>query len=400
MIDRRAPGVRVAVLSEDGRRSPLSKDLVDRLMSFTFQESDNKADAATFEFRNTDLALFDNEEVVSGKTLEVSWGHPGQMSTPRRVVVKKRRGFERLRVEGRAESVQLDRVKKTRAFKDKSRTDVARSIATEQGYARTAQTIDGGGETQDVINQAGETDARFLTRLASEEGYQFFVDDTGFHFHEARQDDTPAMLLRWRGGDTGEVLSVGEVDIDVAQRVGKVVVKGRDPIEKKTVNESADNKSEKRSALAGFIEVVDPDSGATTLQEKNATKSESASAAKNASAAKAEASRRFKAAERNSVRLPLTVRGDARLRAKSIVRIEGISKALSGNYRVTDATTKIVSGGYTVELKTVRDGLSGAERNHLGDKNDKKAKDKNKLEAFEGVDPDTGDTTFEYRRPS
>ncbi len=399
MIDRRAAGVRILLVSEDGKRSALPAPLAGRLISFTFAESEKKADSATLELRNVDLTLFENEDIAAGKTLEVSWGYPDQMSSPRRIVIKKRKGFEKLRVEGRAESVQLDRVKKTRAFESKSRPDIARAIAEEHGYASSAQFIDPAGEALDMVNQAGETDAQFMTRLAREEGARFFIDDAGFHFREERQDAAPSLALHWRGGETGEIISIGEVDINTARRAGKVTVKGRDPIEKKTISESADNDSEKRFALSDFIEVIDPDKGGSVLQKKNATSDEGASSAKDAKAAKAEAARRFKAAERESIKITLTARGNPTLRAKTIVRLEGISKTLSGNYRITDATTKVTSAGYTVELKTVRDGTSSANGNHKGDKNDKKEKDKKKLELFEEVDPDTGGTSIGYRRP-
>lgn len=399
MIERRAAGVRISLVSEDGKRSALPADLAGRLMSFTFTESEKKADSATLELRNTDLSLFENEDIAAGKTLEVSWGYPGRMSSPRRVVIKKRKGFEKLRIEGRAESAQLDRVKKTRGFESKSRPDVARAIAEEHGYAPSAQFVGPPGEALDMVNQAGETDAHFLSRLAREEGVHFFIDDAGFHFREERQEAAPTLALRWRGGDTGEIISIGDVDINTARRAGKVTVKGRDPLEKTTISESADNDSEKRFALSDFIEVIDPDKGGSVLQSKNATSDESASSAKDANAAKAEASRRFKTAERESIKITLTARGNPALRAKTIVRLEGISKTLSGNYRITDATTKVAATGYTIELNTVRDGTSAADGNHKGDKNDKKEQDKKKLEMFEEVDPDTGGTILGYRRP-
>lgn len=37
---------------------------------------------------NFDISLFDREELMAGAVLEVSWGYPGSMAPPRRVVVK------------------------------------------------------------------------------------------------------------------------------------------------------------------------------------------------------------------------------------------------------------------------------------------------------------------------
>ena len=109
-------------------------DLSERVLSFTFEDSEKKADKLVLTVDNWDLANFDDPVWKKGNILEVSWGYPGNMAPPRRVVVKKLKGFQTLTIEGQATSVLMNREAKTRAWTSKSRSEVAKEIAAEHGY--------------------------------------------------------------------------------------------------------------------------------------------------------------------------------------------------------------------------------------------------------------------------
>jgi len=158
---------------------------------------DDKADKLSLQLDNFDLALFDREDLMAGAVLEVSWGYPGNMSPPRRVVVKSMKGFQALTLEGQALSALMNQQAKTRKWEGKTRSEVVREVAKDAGYEGALVDIDDTPDTLDVINQAAETDARFLARLAQKEGFQFFIDGTGLHFHQRRQDRSPAHVFTW-----------------------------------------------------------------------------------------------------------------------------------------------------------------------------------------------------------
>jgi hypothetical protein len=103
-----------------------------------------------------------------------------------------------------------------------TRAEVARQIAEEHGYQGEFVDVEDTGEVLDVINQSGETDARFLRRLAAREEFEFYVDDGGFHFHERRQDAAPTHVFTWFADPgRGDVLSVN-VESDLVKRAGRV----------------------------------------------------------------------------------------------------------------------------------------------------------------------------------
>ncbi|MCA9529334.1 MAG: phage late control D family protein, partial [Myxococcales bacterium] len=209
IVDRSAPGVRITLLPDEQAEGGEPLDLGGRIIAFTFEDAERKADQVSIQLDNFDLSLFDREDLAGGAVLEVSWGYPGNMAPPRRVVVRKLKGFTTLTLEGRATSVLMDRESKTRAFENMSRADVARAVAEEHGYEGTLVDVEDTGEVLEVINQTGETDARFLRRLASREEFEFYVDDGGFHFHERRQSAAPTHVFTWYADPgRGDVLAV------------------------------------------------------------------------------------------------------------------------------------------------------------------------------------------------
>ena len=400
--DRSAPGVRITLLASEKAKQGEPLDLGDRLVGFTYEDCEKKADKLTLQLDNFDLHFFDRQELMGGALLEVSWGYPGNMSPPRRVVVKKLKGFTTLNVECLCKSSQMNRQSRTRRWENVTRSDVVRAVAKENGYEGRFVDVEDTEEVFDVINQAAETDARLLRRLAAREGFQFYVDLGGLHWHRRRQRAAPSHVLTWYADPgRGDVLNVN-VESDLVKRVGRATVRGRDPLKKTTLNASSTSESTSRSTLGETVEVVDPETGRTHLERRNATASVHPSTASSAGRAKREAAARFRRAERATIKLSLRAVGDPTLRAKSIVEVRNISRLLSGKYYVTDAKHVISSGGYTCNLKLTRDGTGRLARRlareQRGERNRTRARKSGALTVVEAVDPETGRTRLEYRQ--
>ncbi|MBM4776237.1 MAG: phage late control D family protein [Archangiaceae bacterium] len=399
--DRSAPGVRITSLADERAASGAPLNLDGRVLAFSYEDSALKADQASLRLDNSDLSLFDRPEFAGGAVLEVSWGYPGQMSLPRRVVVRKLKGFQTLTVEGQATSVLMNLQAKTRSWSGKRRSDVVRELAAEYGFIGEAADIGDTSEVLEAVHQSSETDARFLRRLAAREEFEFFVDDSGFHWRARNQAPAPTRVLTWYSDPgRGEVMSVN-VESDLVRRVGRVDVKGRDPLAKAPIAGSANSETVPRSTLGELVEVVDPETGSTSLQQRNATVSAHPTTATTPEAAKREAEARFRAAERDTVKLSLQVVGDPTLRAKTIIEVRGISKALSGKYYLAEAKHVINASGYVVDLKLTRDGLGSTEkavRPQGGQPNRGAPTPGGSLKSIEVVDPERGDTRVDFRR--
>jgi len=403
-LDRTTPGVRLTWLADEKATSGTPLDLGTRLVSFSFEESESKAAQVSLVLDNYDLTLFDREDLASGAVLEVSWGYPALMSTPRRVVLRRLKGFQTLTLDGQATSVLLNRIARTRTFAGLTRSEVVRRVASEQGFEGERLRVEVTSEPLDVVHQAGETDARFLRRLAAREGFDFRVDDTGLHWGPRDQSTPPARVFTWFSDQVaGDVLS-GSVESDLTRRVGRVEVRGRDPMRKVTVEAKATGDSTARATLGEVVEVVDPDMGTTSLQTRNAAASVHAAAASTERAAQREADARFRHAERASVKVTLEVVGDPTLRANTIVELRGLSAYLSGRYHVDEAKHSVSGSGYTTTLRLTRDAVGARAKAASpvkpqgGEPNRSAAPPQDRLTEVEVVDPDTGRTRVEYRR--
>ncbi|MGN6109992.1 MAG: phage late control D family protein [Kofleriaceae bacterium] len=405
LVDRSAPGVRIVAVPSERARAGEPLELADRIISFSYEDSDRKADQVSIQLDNFDLTLFERPELVGGALLEVSWGYPGHMAPPRRVVVKKLKGFQTLTVEGHALSMLMHRVARTRAWTQQRRSDVARLIAAEHGYEGDFVDIEDSGIVLDTINQAAETDARLLRRLAAREGFVYYVDDAGFHFRRRNQASAPTHALRWYADPgRGDVISVN-VESDLTRRVGRVEVRGRDPLAKKTLKGEATTTTVDRTTLSDVVEVVDPETGRTALQHRNATVSVRSTSASTEEQGKKEARARFRSAERATIKLSAQVVGDPSLRAKAVVELHGIS-SLSGKYYVSEAKHVITGSGYVVDLKLTRDGTGrrrlASERaqgqRQGGEPNRHVIPAGGALTEIEVVDPEHGRTQLQYRR--
>lgn len=396
---RSAPGVRVSLAATPTGGATATSGLEGRILSLVFEDNDRKADKATLTVDNRDLQLFERAELLGGGVLEVSWGYPGRMSPPRRVVVQKVTGLSPLTIEGHALSALMHRQEASRRFEQMKRSDVALKVAQEHGYEGSFVHIDDTEVVFDVIAQAGETDARLLKRLAAQEDFEFWVDDTGLHFHPRRFESPPPRVLHWHNDPgQGDFVSL-RVESNLHRRAGKVTVKGRDPLSKETIEQSATSDDTPRATLAETIEVVDGDTGETQLEVRNASAVVRPTPATTAAEAKRQARAGFVRGERATLKLSGRVVGDPSLRAKQVVELRGLPTRLAGKYYLTTVRHRVDGSGYACDLQMVRDGFGPAQaRAQGGTRNQGEVRQDAELTQVEVVDPDSGGTRIEYRR--
>lgn len=335
-----------------------------RILSFEFQDNEHKADHLKLEVDNSDLSEFDSPVFRKGYVLEVTWGYEGAMAPTRSCVIQKVHGFQKLTVEAYAKSILMHKVTRVRRFQGLKRSQVAKQIAEEYGYATAAeQFIEDTKQAFETLHQARLTDAQFLARMAKQEGFVFFVDFDGFHFHQRDLRQRPRRVLHWYSDpNQGDVISVN-VENDVSALAGSVVVKARDPIKRTTISETGGNSDTKRDVLAPALEVT-VDQRTKTIKDNRSAAQTPCSAevlmcpAPDLAVAKRVADARYRSAQQTVIKLKSNIVGDPRMLAKTIVEWRGLGKRLSGNYYVKAVTHKIGSDGYTCDLECRRDGHS------------------------------------------
>lgn len=335
-------------------------DLTDRVLSFAYEDNEKKADLLKLTVDNWDLSNFDDPVWKAGNKLIVTWGYPGNMAPPRTCIIQKVTGSVQLSVEAQGQAVLMNKEVHNRTFENVQRSELVHSLAKEYGYDDEHRFIEETTEVYDMIVQGRATDAQLIKRLADAEGFEFYVDWTGFHWHPRRLAKKPLRVLQWYlPPGVGDILAFN-VENDVFAKPGKVKAKGRDPLNKKDVTGEASNGETERPALQPVTEgIIDPITGVVTLQTTIASEETKPTTETSSAQAKKEADGAYKRSVQTTVKIDLDHVGDPQMLAKSVIELRGISKRLSGLYYVNQINHTIDSGGYKCKSKVSTDGTQG-----------------------------------------
>lgn len=355
--DRSAPIFFVKAKAKGAAKgTPL--DLSDQVFEFAYEDTESKADKLTLKVNNFDLENFDNPVWMKGGVLEVTWGYPGNMSPIRECVIQSVKGFQVLTVEALDKGILMNKDTKSRTFDRVTRSDVVKQIAKEEGYAAERIHIEDTDVVYDHIVQARMTNAQFLKLLAGKEGFEFFVDFDGLHWHRKKLGAQPVREWVWYNDpDAGDLMDL-DVENDVTAKPAAVVAKGRDPLKKENFEVKGDDKSTKREGAGEILEVIDPRTTRTvdTVAAPAGTAATHPTTEPTADGAKRAVDGQFRQSQITLVQIKGKVIGDPSLLAKTMVKIGGI-RSLSGNYYLSEVKHTI-GKDYVCEFKAKRDGRS------------------------------------------
>ena len=392
-------------------------DLTGKVTSFEYLDHTTKADKLELVVDNHDLSNFDDPVWRKGGVLSVAWGYNGNMSEARRCIVKKVRGGITLRIEAHERTAAMHQVKKCRVWKGMTLQQMADKLQFEYAAIldyeakvdkdKNLQTL---GDNLQIIHavQAAETDASFLARMAKKFGRTFSTNAAGkILFHEADMKAPPVKTLVWRGGK-GDWHDF-DIENDITGLVGEVTLKGVDTATKKKAEHTANNDKTKRDGLMPAQEVTTETVNEKTGETSYKTTSSVGHTGTNESGkeqVQLKAEGQFKASQRHTIKLTGTIIGDPRVRARSILEVQGLGKRVSGKYRVIQARHHIDGHGkYRTDFVAKSDGHGGYNK---GDNTPSKA-DPNRekaidgagvptIEAVEVVNGRTGQTHQEFRK--
>lgn len=422
-----APRIYVTVEPAKGKGSG-PQDLSSGVLSLEYEESEKKVDKCVLTLNNQDLSYFDHPIFEKGTRLKVSWGYGGKMSPPRAVVVQKVTGALTLKVEAQGAGILMHKTPRTRTYENTTRSELVHALAKEHGFGDTERFIEQTTRTFPVITQAGLTDAAFIKRLADLEGFEFYVDFDGFHWHPRRFGQKPVRVYQYYlPPNVGDIVNF-DVDNDVTAKPGHVTVKGRDPLAKKDVKSEGNDANTKRDTLAaipellgtvppdgnakatnapppaGEVLMVNPRTGETQLKVPPAGAASSAvQTTADPGGAKKAADGQFTRAQQAAVQLKLHLVGDPSLVAKTVVEVRGLGQRLSGKYYIHELKHSVSASGYTMDAKARTDGgnkgkPAAASKANQNKKDGPPTGDGSaNLTPVEQVNPRTGETKTVYK---
>jgi phage protein D len=339
--------------------------LTTRLISFTFSDDDRKKDQCVFQFRNEDLVLLDAPAFVKGQKFLVTFGWPGAMSMPRRMVVVGVKGASPVEVTCHCTLELLDLEPKTRREEGLTDSEFVRKVAAEYGYTGTLVDIEETSVAREVLIQPNLSDARMLHRLAVQNGFIFYMDETGLHWHKRRTDLDPLRSFIYQGDPgVGSILETPSIEIKLDAGVKTVRVLARDPVTGAPVVGEAGSAESGATSLGNEDMAGDLGTEISNRIARATGDEEHAGGIMTQAEAQAAAEARYRETAIGRYKMELKILGDAQLPAKSIVDVWGVADTFDGLYYVQAAEHEITPGSYVTTLKLVKDALREVKASH------------------------------------
>jgi phage protein D len=361
-----------------GNWSETRSMLADRLEGFTFSDHETKKDEATLTFRNEDFKLLDNPAFAKGQQFIVSWGWPGNMHPPRRMIVKKTERSNPMRVVLSCLLEKMDLAPRNRRLEGCTDSQFVKRIAEAWGFYGTAQDIEETTATHEVLVQTADyTDAQFCAKLAHDNGFIFYVDTTGIHWKSRRTNSTPKFTFTYRtemeGAFVCPMLEEPRLEYQPPAAVAKVKNDQMDPNTGEITKESAEQDTSGQPSLGCEVEYGTLDEVATEILESTWEPwppiSESVSnrqarctrldnvggglATPEQAKAKAKGVYRRKAIGRYKLSFP--VMGNPQLQPRCVGIVVGVADVVDGLYWIKSVETSIGKGEFRQVVSVSRD---------------------------------------------
>lgn len=352
MTDFSSPGWYVSVTGLSGQEERIES----RILSLSFEEEEAKADKLLLRIDNFDLTQFESPIWQPGNTVQFQFGYPGFMSPRRTATIQTVKGWNPRVVEAHGKETDMNKVRGdgTQRWEQVKRSDVVRRVAQKYGFAEHEIHIEDTKLVMPQISQSTMTDLQLVRSLAEREGYEFYVDYDGLHFHP-QNTNQPAVRTFTYYTDTGigDIEEISPVDDRGPGKPGKMTAVGRNPRTKETFRVTGSDATTARTALT-------PERTAFGVGDEQAPPQLGESWVRRSIETTLEAAQRqedgfYKKLQMGSQQLNLKLRGYPDTVCKTNIRLLGAGPSHSGLWYVTSAKHDI-SSGYRLTLKVKRDG--------------------------------------------
>ncbi|GBF34822.1 phage protein D [Desulfocucumis palustris] len=221
---------------------------------------------------------------------------------------------------------------KSRSFNDKKHSDVVSTIAGEHGLS--VGKVDDTSVQYKIIEQSRSTDYQFVSWMARENNYEFFVVGKKLYFRKYT-GSTPVATLEW-----GKNLRSLSVEIDIADQIGAVEVRGWDVAQKKEIVGQSGSVSKLGSGSATGPDAIKKLCGSGSKEyEYDGTVPSAAAAQQKATAILNQRAMKLVSGSGEMM-------GTPEVRAGRFIKVAQLGSKLSNNYYLTSVSHVIDESGY------------------------------------------------------
>jgi len=355
----------IFVVEIDGKELP--EDISDKVESFQYEDHEDKMDELQVTILDLDLTYCDHPMLQEGKEIRAKWGYVGNLSELRTCTIKEinyvfnEDGTVRIDLTGYDKAHKLTGRSARTCWNNHNIEDIVKDIGSKHNLKPVVKIP--GDCSREFLSQGGKNDFEFLKGLASEMGCKTWVVNEELHFEPNEDKGSASHEFRFREDADGLLKSLTiKSNAEKGKGTGRETeVAGVDPVTKKPFQE-------KTTAEAEYT-TVNLESGREQNETPLQAKDDEAGLIKatpspTASQARQEAVGRVKSEGIQTVEADAETVGIPQLKAKDIIRIEGISNKFSGVWRVKSVRHSISDGGYLCSLNLVR-GDSNVDRSQI-----------------------------------
>lgn len=330
-----------------------------RLLSLKCRDRDRGKDRLELTFRNDDYAMIDSPVFAKGQKLLVTWGWPGNTVPPRRFIVHSVKGGEQIVVAAHCRLSLMDRDKQSRFMENVTDSEFVRTVVEEYGYTGSFQWVEDTDVRSD-ITQSHMTDARMLNRLARRNGFVFYEDASGIHWHARNLKSEPVRWFIYRQDEgRGDILEAPRFDINMSRGIAKVKVTYRDPRTKEYGEVFGGPDDTELASLGEETEMGNPDDSDQGRRAARMARTDVRSGGViTKEQAQAEANARYYESANGRYKMSTSIVGDNQVGAKLLVGFAGISDVLDGLYYINEAEHVVAGGKWTIGLKCRKNALN------------------------------------------
>lgn len=366
-------------------------DIIAAVQRFEYSEDETKVDELTLILENKDLRWVDDKRFVEGLAFKVRWGYANDISDERLAVIVKAKpdfgtGFPTMVIKAFDLRRNMNRNGNPKSWGPVSSTAVARQIAARYNFDVDLE------ESNDArsayrVQSAEVTDFQYLGSLAKKLNWDFYLEGGVLHFHHKRYESEPTLLFTYFTDSVGTMLHfTPDVDMSKAPVVGNTSASTQDG--------HASSKEGDNSTELGLYEINTKQNGQYIPSIKGPSQQQgpildpSHESDKRVAAMHADALKRK--IDMRAVTASASFIGAPRIRARTIVRIEGVGRVYSGNWRVASAKHVIQPSGhvYMTDCQLTRNGLNA------GNKKSDDANNKHGSDTDKDVEPQFVDVNF------
>lgn len=375
----------------------LASDLVPYISKFEYEDDEAKQDVFRITVENPRLKFDSDPRLAQGVKYRVRFGYAGNMSDVKNVVIAKARPKYDSQPSITMVAYGLTKEMNLKASPQNWGPVSSSAVATEiaKRYKFDTDIEDSGdARSQSRTQPAGITDFQFLMQLAKVLNWDFYIEGTTLHFHHKRYESPASLTFTYLTDARGTLISFDpDVSLNAPPSTGVVGASTKDA--KTTAASGVTGAAKKLSVLLdtnvgrglglvnalGYPKAADGESGLRNASPEDAKKVLQAHGA----AAKTKI-------DMSAIKAQAVMIGDPRIRARTMIRIEGVAPLYTGNWRVSSSKHSLDgSGSYQVQVGLKRDaGKAASKDQNKKDANGKNGADGTGAKPFVVVDANLG----------